>query len=474
MSDLTASLTITQDRSGTFERAASAKNYFGLVIPTGMITLDTDSKWKTHRRIMGPAMTSQYLIKSTGHISESVADLISLWKVKADRAGGRAFDVSKDAENASMDTICGMAFGDSWGCNQLSRKQISSGARMSVGETEEAIFHVERPDLANAMYYLGSSTGYPARQMAAIAHFFIRLTPTYRRHANLLYNEFRRVISQAHQRAAQTDGDKVSVYQAVNTLDLMVGTGAVGNDRLPDNEIRDELLTYLIAGTETTGTALLWWIKLMTRHPELQVKFREYIRGALSEEALTSPGWDDLTPNKTPYLEAMIYETLRYGMIAVFARRVMRDTVVLGQHIPKGTNIIVPTHLGFKEIPDWQPDRPDKEQQPVGHWASGSAQCFDPDRWLDADGFFDPNAGPSLPFGSGVRGCFGKNLALLELRVFILQLNRVFFFASVSEAQNSFKSVESIVRRPTEAVIRPVAWDSEPAKQALQWSPPVM
>ena len=171
MSDLTASLTITQDRSGTFERAASAKNYFGLVIPTGMITLDTDSKWKTHRRIMGPAMTSQYLIKSTGHISESVADLISLWKVKADRAGGRAFDVSKDAENASMDTICrsasvylwqlrivlgGMAFGDSWGCNQLSRKQISSGARMSVGETEEAIFHVERPDLANAMYYLGS------------------------------------------------------------------------------------------------------------------------------------------------------------------------------------------------------------------------------------------------------------------------------------------------------------------------------
>ena len=59
----------------------------------------------------------------------------------------------------------------------------------------------------------------------------------------------------------------------------------------------------------------------MTRHPELQVKFREYIRGALSEEALTSPGWDDLTPNKTPYLEAMIYETLRYGMIAVFARR---------------------------------------------------------------------------------------------------------------------------------------------------------
>ena len=106
MNDHLAAVTVTQDRSGTFERAASAKRYFGLVIPTGMITLDTDSKWKTHRRILGPAMTSRYLTKSTGHINASLGDLISLLKVKADQAGGRAFDVSEDAENAAMDSIC--------------------------------------------------------------------------------------------------------------------------------------------------------------------------------------------------------------------------------------------------------------------------------------------------------------------------------------------------------------------------------
>jgi hypothetical protein len=45
-------------------------------------------------------------------------------------------------------------------------------------------------------------------------------------------------------------------------------------------------------------------------------------------------------------------------------------------------------------------------------WAAGTGRMFDPDRWLDEDGSFDPNAGPSLPFSLGQRGCFGKSLAV--------------------------------------------------------------
>jgi len=75
-----------------------------------MIVLDTDAKWKQHRRIMGPAMTGRYLAKSVSRITESIADLVSLWKTKGDLAGGRAFDVNVDMENATMVSPVGSLF----------------------------------------------------------------------------------------------------------------------------------------------------------------------------------------------------------------------------------------------------------------------------------------------------------------------------------------------------------------------------
>ena len=79
--------------------------------------------------------------------------------------------------------------------------------------------------------------------MPSLVHFFIRLTPTYRRHANNLHKEFSQVIDIARERAAGTEGEKGLPYEAINTLDLMVGTGSTAKDQLPDNEIRDELMT---------------------------------------------------------------------------------------------------------------------------------------------------------------------------------------------------------------------------------------
>lgn len=96
-------------------------------------------------------------------------------------------------------------------------------------------------------------------------------------------------------------------------------------------------LSDLVAGTETTSTALLWvklsqisgrtslnplqWIKSMTSDPDVQVKLRGYIRTTLSSKQLGDLEMDDLTPDKTPFLEAMVYETLRFGRIALYARR---------------------------------------------------------------------------------------------------------------------------------------------------------
>ena len=126
----------------------------------------------------------------------------------------------------------------------------------------------------------------------------------------------------------------------------------------------------------------------------------------------------------------------------------MQDTMVLGHFVPKGTIIIMSTNTSYEDrsrpnykagpVPDLPPSpassvssvsdsddddavkydkaqasiRHESASRKVGYWRSGTARQFDPSRWLDKDGKFDANAGPSLPFSSGQRGCFGKNLAV--------------------------------------------------------------
>ena len=98
-----------------------------------------------------------------------------------------------------------------------------------------------------------------------------------------------------------------------------------------------------------------------------------------------------------------------------------------------------------------------------GWWAAGTGLKFEPERWLK-DGKFDPNAGPSTPFSMGQRGCFGKNLALFELRLMVAQLNQAFFFAPVDENQASMDSYETITQHPKLCFIRPVSWEDPRAQ----------
>lgn len=101
-----------------------------------------------------------------------------------------------------------------------------------------------------------------------------------------------------------------------------------------------------------------------------------------------------------------------------------RDAVVLGHVVPKGTTVILSSSFQHEteRAPAWGRDpqtaaklaekRSDNVRK-VGYWADGTGKIFDPERWLKKDtGEFDQYAGPSLPFSSGQRGCFGKNLAV--------------------------------------------------------------
>jgi cytochrome P450 len=148
-----------------------------------------------------------------------------------------------------------------------------------------------------------------------------RLQHALRRSDELIYAEIRRRRADP----ALAEGDDI--------LALLLRTTTEEGDLLSDKEVRDQLVTLLIAGHETTATTLAWAVELLLQNPKALDKVRQSIRDSQS-------GGDD------SYIDAVISETLRLRPpIPVFSREVAGDFELQGHRIPKGTLLVA--HIGY-------------------------------------------------------------------------------------------------------------------------------
>jgi cytochrome P450 len=127
---------------------------------------------------------------------------------------------------------------------------------------------------------------------------------------------------------------------------------------------------------------------------------------------------------KLPYLSAVVYEALRVsGTASSVNRDTTCDTVVLGHHLPKGTQVCLPIALiqryeseNYRPISDGlegiRSESSRKGGRKEGYWSADDCAEFRPERWIMPDGSFNVNAGPWFPFSLGFRGCFGQRLAV--------------------------------------------------------------
>ena len=150
-----------------------------------------------------------------------------------------------------------------------------------------------------------------------------------------------------------------------------------GDDGLSDAELRDQLVTLLLAGHETTATALAWSLHELGRHPDLRARAR----------AAAASGDDD-------FLEAVLKESMRlHPVIPMVVRHLMKPVTVGGVDLPAGANIgpsILISHA-----------RADNHREP---------ERFRPERFLDGE----VATNTWIPFGGGVRRCIGAGFSLME------------------------------------------------------------
>lgn len=170
-------------------------------------------------------------------------------------------------------------------------------------------------------------------------------------------------------------------------LSLLLTARFEDGTAMSDREIRDQLVTLLLAGHETTATALAWTFDLLLRHP-------------LALARLTA----ELDTGEDAYLRAVISESLRLRpVIPLAGRRLSRDLTMDGLHLPAGTDVTPAIWLTHT--------RPDLYPEPY---------AFRPERFLDAS----PTTYGWIPFGGGIRRCLGAAFAEMEMRIVIQAILR--------------------------------------------------
>jgi cytochrome P450 len=156
---------------------------------------------------------------------------------------------------------------------------------------------------------------------------------------------------------------------------------------MTDQELRDELVTLLVAGHETTATALAWAFHRILEHPDVLVRLRAELRQGAGD------------PARLEYLDATVKETLRLNpIVPLVGRRLDRPMRIGGHDLPAGVIAAPCIYLAHRRTERWpEPER------------------FDPERFLGAR----PTPYEFLPFGGGVRRCLGMAFALYEMKVVI-------------------------------------------------------
>jgi cytochrome P450 len=179
---------------------------------------------------------------------------------------------------------------------------------------------------------------------------------------------------------------------------LLAASDGEGSDRWTDKELRDEVVTLLLAGHETTALTLAWALFEVARHPEVDSALAEEVARVLGPGH--APAHTDL-PN-LPQTANVISETLRlYPPAYLTARECIEDLEIGGHPISKGTLVL---------LSQWE-----QQREPA---VFDDADEFKPDRW--AGGFQKSlQRGDYFPFGMGPRMCIGGTFANLELMLLI-------------------------------------------------------
>jgi cytochrome P450 len=215
--------------------------------------------------------------------------------------------------------------------------------------------------------------------------------------ALVMMNEFIGTVIAARRAKPCNDIDLLS--------ELLSATDEKDGRRMSDNQLRDELATFIVAGHETTANAIIWILYILSQHPGAVSGIRREINSKGSQASTISDLLD------FPYLTKVVKESLRlYPPAWVILRKNLLDENFGGYHIPKGSLNVVCTHILHRQKNLWY-----------------DPETFRPERFLPEE-HRKRHPYCYIPFGGGGRACVGRNFALLQITLFLVRFIKRFNF----------------------------------------------
>jgi cytochrome P450 len=335
------------------------------VVGDGLLTSQGEH-WLRQRRLAQPAFHRQRIAAMGGAMVARAEELLAEWEGAA--ASGQPIDAG-----AAMMRLTLQIVGDAlFGANVAAQAAVVSRNFDILSEqavTRFRTFDVLPPLLPTRM---NREWHRARRELDAVVYGIIG----------------------ERRRRGEDSGDLLSM--------LMLARDEESGAQMSDRQLHDEVLTMLLAGHETTATALTWAWALIDAHPEVAARLHAELDAALGGRA---PAVADL-PRLT-YTRMVIDETMRlYPPVYILSRKVTTDDVIGGYRIPKGSAVDLSPYLTHRHPAFW----PDPER-------------FDPERFTP-ERVAARHKHAYIPFSTGPRVCIGNSFALMEATLALATLAR--------------------------------------------------
>jgi cytochrome P450 len=361
-----------------------------LLLGNGLFISEGDF-WLRQRRLAQPAFLRGAIVRLAAPMTAAVDGLVRAWEAAPD---GRTVDIVPEMMRLVLHIAGATLFGSDVGADYD-----------AVEQAERAIFAIVRHKMNNPMT---APLWVPTRRHRA-----------YRRAKALLYGLVQRVI-ESRRRSGPAANDLLDLLLAAR--DEESGTG------MSDQQLKDEVLTLLFAGHDTTASGLSWAWHLLARHPEVQEALHDEAAGYLAGRTPTAEDLPHL-----PLATAVFEEALRlYPPAPGLARRAVDADEIQGHPVPAKA-ILMPSQWVIHRHPAYW-DEPDQ---------------FRPERFLPGRADERPKFA-YFPFGGGPRVCIGNTFALIEGALVLAALAQRFQFRPADDQEVEIDM--TFVLRPKAAV----------------------